>query len=83
MPALADWPLIDLASMVTLTLDDVAASGVLMPGAPSTPERQTARFRRNTFARLDAARRPGENRSEIIRVAVEAELARREAGDEG
>jgi hypothetical protein len=41
----------------------------LMPG----------RFPEGTFARIDAVRREGENRSDFLKAAVEAELKRREA----
>lgn len=40
----------------------------LMPG----------RFPEGTFVRIDAVRREGENRSDFLKAAVEAEIKRRE-----
>ena len=41
-------------------------------------EQMPARFPEGTFARMDAMLADGENRSDLLRDAVEAELGRRE-----
>jgi hypothetical protein len=43
------------------------------------PERMDAKLAAGTFARMDAALRNGEARTDLIREAVERELERREA----
>jgi hypothetical protein len=49
-------------------------------GRPKINEEQTpGRFPAGTLARIDAACREGENRSDFLRTAVEAELKRRES----
>ncbi|WP_373274037.1 YlcI/YnfO family protein [Brevundimonas nasdae] len=42
-------------------------------------ENMPGRFPEGTFARIDAVRREGENRSDFLKAAVEAEIKRREA----
>jgi hypothetical protein len=42
------------------------------------PERMDAMLPEGTFARMDRVRADGETRTDLIRVAVERELARRE-----
>ncbi len=41
-------------------------------------DKMPGRFPEGTFARIDAVRREGENRSDFLKAAVEAELQRRE-----
>lgn len=41
-------------------------------------EQMPARFPEGTFARLDAVLHDGENRSDVLRIALEREIARRE-----
>lgn len=41
-------------------------------------ENMPGRFPEGTFARIDAVRREGENRSDFLKAAVEAEIKRRE-----
>lgn len=41
-------------------------------------EEMVARFLAGTFARISAALRPGEDRADLVREAVDRELARRE-----
>jgi len=41
-------------------------------------EDMVARFSKGTFAKMDASRRPGETRTELVREAVDRELKRRE-----
>jgi hypothetical protein len=47
------------------------------------PERMDAMLPDGTFERMDEARLPGETRTDLIRLAVERELQRREAENEG
>lgn len=44
-------------------------------------DKMVARFAEGVFARIDAVLREGENRSDLIREAVERELERREGKD--
>ena len=44
-------------------------------------EKTMARFRKGTFARIAAALKEGEQKSDFIRQAVENELQRRETSD--
>lgn len=43
-------------------------------------EQMVARFREGTFARIAAALRPDETRTDFVQEAVERELKRRETG---
>lgn len=53
-------------------------------GRPKINHEQTpARFPAGTLARIDVACLPGENRSDLIREAVERELRRREEEADG
>jgi hypothetical protein len=46
-------------------------------------EDMVARFPAGTFARIDAARRQDEGRTDFVREAVSRELQRREDNDQG
>lgn len=48
------------------------------PGRPKTNyEEMPARFPKGTLERIDAVRRPGENRTDFLRTAIEHEVQRR------
>jgi len=63
--------------MPSYTASALAGDHNRIPGAP-LPEHISTHLPAGTIDRIDAARRPGETRPQLIRAAVEAELVRRE-----
>lgn len=60
-----------------LTQKEVSAKAPRVGRKQVNFDKMPARFPEHTFARIDAALRPGETRTDLIRAAVEAELQRR------
>lgn len=65
--------------MAKLTRKEISATPPRVGRKQVNFDGMMARFPEGTFARIDAALKPGETRSDMLRAALNAELKRRES----
>lgn len=61
-----------------MSVDQISAIAPRMGRPKVNHDLMPGRFPEGTFVRIDAVRREGENRSDFLKAAVEAEIKRRE-----